>query len=261
MPTPTFPLLGASTVARKRIYEVNTGTAASPTWVMIGGVKSSTPNIDQANWVDDSDYSSAGYGSQTKTASTWSVTMTLKRAPVSGTVTYDVAQEYLRAHAIGNFGPANTVQIRWYEYDPNDPNGTSNPRVEAYMGFVGVEWADQGGDDKAVEEAQVTMNGQGKLNLIAHPYPVTPFVPVIDSATPLALLAAGGQVVHIYGRGFTGTVATTGVKFAGTNSPSWTVDSDSLIVAVSPAHTAGSGPILVTNATGPSTTGPTVVYS
>jgi hypothetical protein len=62
-------------------------------------------------------------------------------------------------------------------------------------------------------------------------------------------------MVEIKGVGFSGTVATTGVKFAGTNATSWVVVDDHTLVATSPAHAAGAGPIVVTNATGPSTTG------
>lgn len=88
-----------------------------------------------------------------------------------------------------------------------------------------------------------------------------PAIPVITSASPLALPVAGGTMVRILGRGFTGTLATTGVKFAGTNATSWTVWSDGEIVAIAPAHAAGTGPIVVTNAVGASTTGPTVTYA
>lgn len=86
-------------------------------------------------------------------------------------------------------------------------------------------------------------------------------VPTISGASTLALGTAGGTLVEINGRGFTGTVVTTGVKFAGTNATAWHVVSDSVIVAEAPAHSAGSGPIVVTNAVGASTDGPTVVYS
>lgn len=261
MPTPTIPALGASTLNRKWVSEVNTSTPGTPNWVPIGGVKSSQLNVDSANWVDDSDFSAAGYGSQTKTASTWGATLTVGRKVQQGTVAYDVAQEYLRTHAIGVFGTSNTVQIRVYEYDPNDPSGTTTPRAEAYMGFVGVEWAPQGGDNKAVDDVQVTLNGQGKLNLIGHPYPAVATVPTVTSITPSALLAAGGQLVQINGSGFTGTVSTTGVKFGGTNAPSWDVVSDGIIVALSPAHTAGTAQVVVTNAAGASTSVVNATYS
>lgn len=75
-------------------------------------------------------------------------------------------------------------------------------------------------------------------------------VPVITSALPSG--AAAGAIVTIRGVGFTGTVPTTGVKFAAVNATSWSVTDDGTIVAVVPAGTAGSAPITVTNATGAS---------
>jgi hypothetical protein len=261
MTAPVITSGGALTVNRKWVLEVNIGSAGSPNWQACEFVQNFVPNTDEANWQDSSTYGDGGYTSQAKTAAAWSANATLMRKIMPGTITYGPVQEYLRTKSIGVFGPSNQVQVRFFEFDTNDTAGTVSPRVEAYMGYAGVQWAEQGGTLEGASTVQVTLQSQSKLALIAHPYPVAGFVPVIDSATPLALLAAGGQLVKIYGRGFTGVLATTGVKFAGTNSPTWSVDNDSQITAVTPAHTAGSGPILVTNATGPSTTGPTVTYS
>lgn len=257
MSSPVIPTLGGSTVNRKWVPEVNTGTAGSPNWVPIGGVTNFQPSTDEANWVDDSDFSGGGYTSQAKTAAGWSATMTVARKvdAVTGTA-YDIGQEFLRNKAEGNFGAANSVQIRFSEFQT-----AGGPRVQAYSGQAGVGWAEQGGDDKALSTVVVTLTGQGQLLKISHPYPGTPAVPTIVSAAPLALSTVGGQLVTIRGAGFTGTVATTGVKFAGTNATAWVVNSDSEIVAITPAHTAGSGPVVVTNATGASTTGPNVTFS
>lgn len=79
-------------------------------------------------------------------------------------------------------------------------------------------------------------------------------VPTIVSALPSG--AAAGAIVTIRGTGFTGTVPTTGVKFAAVNASSWSVTDDGTIVAVVPAGSAGSAPITVTNATGASTAFP-----
>lgn len=262
MTAPVIPSGGQTTVNRKWVLEVNVNTVAAPDWEVLEFVSNFDPTFDDANWEDSTSYGDGGYNSQNKTAAGWSANATVMRKTLVGAPTaYPPVQEYLRLKAIGKFGPTNQVQIRVFEYDTSDAAGIASPRVEAYMGFVGVQWAQQGGPHSGNSEVQITLNAQSKLSIIAHPYPATPAVPVIDSASPLALLAAGGQLVHIYGRGFTGTVTTTGVKFAGTNAPSWSVESDSLIIAVTPAHTAGSGAIVVTNATGASTTGPTVTYS
>jgi hypothetical protein len=190
--------------------------------------------------------------------------LTLKRAPkATDATTYDVAQEYLRTHSIGVFGNANRVQLRISEYDPNDPNGLSSPRVEAYTGFAVASWEPQGGDMLAEDNVVVTLQGQGKLTLISHPYPVTALVPTITAVSPATgLAAAGGDLVQINGTGFLTTVATTGVKIGGVNCPQWDVVADNIIVAKTSRRTrpAAGVVVLVTNAAGPSTGGPTVTY-
>jgi hypothetical protein len=265
MPSPTIPVLGAATVNRKFIYEVDTANnPAAPNWTVIGGLMNSQFQPDAPNMVGDTDQAGQGFESSTKTGATWSgsITCVRKVASVSNPTAYDTAQEFLRLASIGQFGPANTVHVRVYEYDPNDPNGTATPRVEAYSGYASVSWQPQGGDMLAEDTVQISLTGQGALNVITHPYPATAAVPVITSVSPLTgYAAAGGTPFRITGHGFTGTVSTTGVKFGGTNATSWTVWSDTEITGVAPAHSAGSGvTVVVTNATGASTTGPTVTF-
>lgn len=262
MTSPSIPVLGAATLNRKWVFEFNTGTLGSPVYAVCGGVTDSQLKQDEANWVEDTDQAGQGFKSSTKTGATWSGDITIARKVTGADATlYDPVQEFLRLKAIGKFGPANTVQVRICEYDPNDPNGLVTPRVEAYSGFCGVGWAPAGGNMLAEDNVAITLSGQGRLIPITHPYPKVPVVPVITSATPLALGTAGGTLVSIFGAGLSGAVATTGVKFAGTNATAWVNVGDNEIVAQAPAHSAGSGPIVVTNTVGASTTGPTVVYS
>lgn len=174
MTTPTIPQLGPSTVNRKWLYEVNTGTDGAPTWAPIGGVTNSAFKPDDPNWVENSDQGGQGFKSQNKTGATWSGALTLERkVGQSDPLSYDVGQEFLRTHAIGKFGTANTVELRVYEWYPDDPTGAVTPRVEAYHGFAGVSWEPQGGDMYADDTVNVTLNGQGKLDIITHPFPKT----------------------------------------------------------------------------------------
>jgi len=259
MSGPTIPQLGPSTVNRKWVYQVNTGSTVAPTWATVGGVTNSAFKPDGPNWVDNTDQGGQGFKSQNKTGADWSGSLTLDRkVGQSDPTSYDPGQEYLRTHAIGKFGTSNTVEIRVFEFYPDDPTGASTPREEAYHGFCGVSWEPQGGDMLADDTVVVTLQGQGKIDLITHPYPADSLIPVIDSAAPLNVDAAGGDLVTINGHDFTGT---TGVTFAGTAATSFTVVDDGLIVAVTPAHTAGSGAIVVTNASGASTTGPNVTFA
>lgn len=172
---PTITALGPSTVNRKWLYEINTSDdSETPSWTTLAGITNATFNPDAPNWVDNTDQQGQGFQSQNKTGATWSGTVTVERKVTTADPTkYDTAQEYLRKHAIGKFGTANTVEVRVSEWYPDDKEGASTPREEAYRGYAGVSWEPQGGDMNADDTVQITLTGQGKLDLIEHPYPAT----------------------------------------------------------------------------------------
>lgn len=258
MTAPVITPLGASTLIRKWIFEINTGPFVSPTWVPIIGITQQQFNPDIEQLQDDSDMNSGGAGSQTKTSGAAGGQLTVSRkVQQSAPTLYDPGQEFLRSKAINKYGPDNTVHLRVYEFTPGN-----SPRVEAYVGFFAVGWSNQGGANNSLDTAQLTLSGQGACVPIAHPYPAVTPIPTIASVTPSALQVAGGKIVRIVGTGFLSTVPTTGVVIAGTNSPSWDVESDTLIVAVYPPHAAGVGlAVVITNSAGASTGGPTVSYA
>lgn len=260
MAVPTFPTLTASTLVRKWVIEVNTGTVASPIWKMIGAVNNNQFNPDSPNLEDDSDMQSGGAGSQTKTAGNASAQLTILRKVKSDGVSYDDAQEFVKGKSINVYGTANTVQLRISEFTPG-----GGPRVDAYMGFFAVGWEYQGGGNTALDTVQLTFSGQGACAAITHPYPNTAVVPAITAAVPGGsgsgtIAVAGGVLVHIYGSSFTGVTGASGVTFGGTNATNYSVESDSLIIATAPAKTAGSVNLVVTNGTGASPTFP-VTYA
>lgn len=253
MPATTHTPLGASTSNRKWYVDVDTndgvGTAA---WVPVLGITNITFNPDNANLEDDSDFDSGGFGSQTKTATAWSAALTVARKVLtSDTTAYDEGQEHLRTKSIGKTGVANSVYVRIYEMEPD------GPRVEAYTGHASVSWQPQGGANTALDTVQVALTGQGELAEISHP-DTGAAIPSISSLSDDTLATAGGDQVIIRGVRFTGT---TGVTFAGTAATDFEVVSDGMIAAVAPAHAAGSGAVVVTNAAGASTSNPTVTYA
>ena len=75
-------------------------------------------------------------------------------------------------------------------------------------------------------------------------------VPTIATVTPAAGPAAGGTPVIIIG---TNLASTTAVTFGGVNATSFTLVSDTEILAVSPAHAAGAVNVAVTNTGGTAT--------
>lgn len=163
MPAPARTKLGASTTNRKWFLDVNTGTDAAPNWVAVNGIMDFKPARD-ANLEDDSDFDSGGFGSQSKTAESWSVEFKVGRKVTTASVTaYDPGQEALRARSHGKMGVANSIGIRYYEMEPG------GPRVEAYRGRAAVTFTDDGGGVKALATASVKLAGQGELAPIAHP--------------------------------------------------------------------------------------------
>lgn len=249
MPATTKTPLGASTTNRKWYVDVDTSTSGVASWVPVLGISNCVPNFDNANLEDDSDFDSSGFQSQTKTAAGWSAQMTVMRKVTAADATaYDPGQEFLRGKSIGKFGPANSVKIRIYEMEP------SGPRIEAYYGLASVSWQEQGGAQQALDTVQVTLTGQGQLAPIAHPdtgaaVPTIASLQFSGAVTATTIPAAGGTAVRITGNHFLGT---TGITFIGTAAPNFIIVSDGTIQVTAPAHAAGAGTLVVTNAAGAS---------
>lgn len=153
--------LGASTTNRK--WYVDVDTTGSDNWVGVFGISDFQFTIEP-DLVDDSDFDSDGYRSQTKTAEAWSLTFTVKRkATEADSTAYDTGQEFLRGKGIGQMGRSNRVHVRFYEMEP------SGPREESYEGYAAVSWSPQGGDMAADSMVDVTLTGQGALDQPTHP--------------------------------------------------------------------------------------------
>jgi hypothetical protein len=77
----------------------------------------------------------------------------------------------------------------------------------------------------------------------------TPAPPRVTGVTPISGLTTGGQSVTVEGSNFTGA---TGVSFGGVAANSFTINSDSQITVVTPAHAAGTVDVTVTSPSGSS---------
>lgn len=254
MPATARVPLGAATLNRKWWLDINSGTYGAPTWLPVDGIsdfKASRENTLQ----DDSDFDSEGAKSSAATAYGWSVECKLQRkVTVASAVVYDPGQEAIRAAANG-LGLSNVVDIRWYEMT------SGGPTVEAWRGYAVASFAEDGGAMDALDTVSVVLTGKGARTPITHPEGAPSAVPTISLLNPYTDVAAGGEMVMISGTGFIGTVATTGVKFGATNADDWVVLSDNVIVAIAPAHAAGSVNVTVTNATGVSISVATFIYT
>ena len=220
-------------LARKYKLQVS---ADGISWLNVAGLNDLNP--DENPTIQGADtYDTNGFNAFEKTMTGWTIDIKFIR-PIVASV-YDPGQELLRATRF-QFGTAARVYVRWF-----DRNGA----VDAYSGLALVDWNPSKTGVADIEEVAVKFTGDGILSPITNPYNVAA-VPIITGITPTGQGAA--MSVAIYGQNFTGLIATTGVKFGGTNATSFTLQNDGLITAVLPAGSAGLITVLVTNATGPS---------
>lgn len=219
-----------------RDYRVDV-SADGTTWLKLGGVQDLAPTENPTTQSADT-YDTGGFNGFEKTMTGWKVVAKVVR-PTTANVPSDPGQAIAQATRF-QFGTAARVYVRWY----NRNGGT-----EAYSGLALVDWNQTKSGVPDVAEVTISFTGDGALSLITNPYASTA-VPVVTSVTPSAQTVA--NLISITGNGFIGTVPTTGVTVGGVNSTGWTVVSDNLIVAKIPTGSAGSAPIIVTNAIGAS---------
>lgn len=238
-----------STLARKWVLDVNTGTVGVPAWTTVKGVSNFTPVRAEATLEDDNVYEDAGYLGQTKTALAWHAEVELKRRTLpSDVTTYDPGQEKLRILA-QTLGPTGVGHFRIYDRDGGP---------EAWTGFSEVQWVNQGGEVTDLETIQVTLPGKGAPTDITNPNAPALALPSITALEPATGPAAGATVVVIRGDNFkdrngnTVVSGAAGVTFGGTNAAYYAVLDRYTIVAKTPAHAAGSTQTVVTNTAGAS---------
>lgn len=252
MPAP-ITLPAGSTIGKSFEYglDVNLGTFASPTWQSFrrisGFQPTPTPTTQDAQTYDD-------FGAQNSDVTGWSWALAfnvlVNRAITTGLYLPEV--EYLLARTRPSAkGEAAVADVRWYH---KPESGAANPN-DAGRGFCTVSYQRQNtGADGAIEQFAFTLTGKGPYTEITNPFVSTPTAaPVIASILP-AGKPAGGQVT-ITGTGFLGA---TDVKFGTPSASAFTVLSDSTIVAVLPAGSAGSVNVTVTTPVG---TSPAVAYT
>lgn len=253
-----------STLARKWVLEINTGTVISPIWTTVKGLNEYTFTPGDPNLEDDNVYEDAGYTGQTKTAlATKGEAKILRRTLATDVTTYDPGQERLRA--LSNLlGPTGVAYCRTYDRDGGP---------EAYTFFAEVSWSPEGGSPTDLESITVTLTGKGAPTLISNPNAPALALPSVTSVLSAAGAAggttAGGTLVTIRGDNFkdrNGTTVVTGaggVKFGANNATSYIVLDRQTIAAITPAGAAATIQTIVTNTTGasPNTAGDDYTYA
>jgi hypothetical protein len=210
------------------------------TWLPLLGKNDVQPTISP-NKQDSTTYENAGWQSSEITLQSWSIVVKLLRLSTGGVLN---ATQQLLVARIGQFGTAARIYIRWY-----DNTGRAD---QSWSGLSIVEMANSKTGVADLDEDTFTFTGDGALTAIANPYAASS-VPLLISAAPNA--QSVGKILTLSGSSFTGT---TGITIGGVSvaAGAFTIQSDSLITAVVPAGSAGSAPIIVTNASGASASFP-----
>jgi hypothetical protein len=98
-------------------------------------------------------------------------------------------------------------------------------------------------------QVQVTNPSGASLNTAADNYTYGAVAPTVTGVNPTGGTIAGGNLVVLTGTGFNGVTGAGGVTFGGTNATSYTVNNDTQITAIAPAHAAGTVNLVVTHPT------------
>lgn len=220
-------------LARKYQFQVSPDNT---TWTNVKAISDLAPT-ENPTIADATTYDTNGIAAAEKTLIAPKIIAKFMRPSTGGVA--DPGQELIRGTRF-QFGLGARLYARWF-----DRTGAA----DAYAGYAVVEWEQSKTGVTDLEEVTATFTFDGIFTSITNPYTVTT-VPVIASITPSG--AGSTTSVAIIGSGFTGLVATTGVKFNAVNATSFTFVNDNLITAVLPTAAAGTVPVLVTNATGAS---------
>lgn len=252
MAAPPRVQLGNDQLARDWWVDVNTGSFASPNWIPVNGWQELKPTFNPTTQ-DSSDYDSSGYKDSAVTAIEWGLTGKLGRKTVALTPTsYDPGQEVLRLAAT-QLGQGNRVDIRFYEAPGGIGGSGSNPRVEAYRGYVNVQWEPDGGGMEGLNTVSITLGGKGQRSAITHPEDGTTPAPVITSVVPnTGIAAAGGDLLILFGTNLASVTAVT-IQGSALSVTAWEYVNGAIALKAS-AQTAGVRTITVTNPGGTSAT-------
>ncbi|WP_320069602.1 phage tail tube protein [Micromonospora sp. RTGN7] len=240
----TTPTDRRTMLARRLRVDIDTAAYPTSLYQQLMGIQELKP-VDELRTESDEAYEDDGAGRESVTGYNWRLEIKLLHSTNAAGTSLDPLHAFLRTKflaaksnvRLGEFG------VRWY-----DRNGIG----EAHEGRAYVkQWSPDGGGGGAQDTVSIVIQGQGPLaSDVANP--AANLTPVVTGLAPTGGGTAGGTLVNVYGGRFAGTSGATGVKFGATNATNYTVVSDSHIVAVAPAGSAGTVQVIVTNTGGAS---------
>ncbi len=138
-------------LAREFIFEVNTGTDATPVWTRIGGLKEWSAGSDSSD-ADTTDFESAGVDEHLVSRRSHTMTLTGQRE------TGDPGQDAVQALALAIGAPS----IKKFRMTAPLPAGATTGNIKTFSASARVPWAGSGGgsmDDPTGWEANLKITG------------------------------------------------------------------------------------------------------
>lgn len=238
MTTPTIPTPGDLGFSYELQIDIDLDAAlptptGTPDWTQLAFITNVKPGNDK-NFQDSATYYNRGAAAQAITGESWALAFDHQIQRQSGGAFIETLQALVDASKFGRRNKKAQVHVRWYDTEGAD-------WAFEGVGYVAMERGATGNND--IGSWSFTLTGDGVATEIGNPYAQ----PFINSVTPPT--AAAGTLVTIVGNGFTGA---TVVKFGGVTVVSKTVIDAAHIVALMPAGSAGSAPVIVTAPAGTS---------
>lgn len=240
----TIPALPAGTTLGKSFeygLDLNLATFAAPSWQSCRRISAWAPTFPRVT-ADVATYDDRGAPNEDVSGRGFAGAFTIQanRDLETGLYLPEVEKLLLASRSKGELA---VVDVRFYH---KPAIGTPNPN-DAGRALATVEITRQNTGNADTEVFAVSLSGKGEYTPIANPYTGdAPNLPTISAITPPD--ASTGELVTIIGSGF---LTATAVTFDGLQAE-FVPSNDATIVALLPADTAGTVPVVVTNPTGPS---------
>jgi hypothetical protein len=232
--------------------DIDTATYPAVQYQQMMGIEDFKPPREPRTVADET-YEDQGAYREASTGSAWRVEAKFKFSLNAAGTSRDPVHAFL-FDKWTNFCASNNVLAAEFGLQYYDRNGIAD---EAFEGRAFVKsWVMDGGLGQEV--VTVVLQGQGALAAITNP--ASSQLPGVTGLLPATGDADGGTLVNIYGHHLAGASA---VEFGTDDATSYTIVSDSHIVAVSPAHAAGTVQVKVTTTHGvsPNVTADDFVYT
>jgi hypothetical protein len=139
------------------MWDINTGTDETPTWLNVPDITGLTPT-PTPTMVPSTTYANKGNTSQTKVGESFTLAVQIKGVKDS-TGEFQPELIALIEHADAK-GDANTVGYRYYH---------ATSAVLAYQGTAAVDWTRTNTDNASIEMFSFVLTGQGSREKIANP--------------------------------------------------------------------------------------------